>query len=145
MRVRLVLCLVGAAAGCGLAVPQITQAHRHRFRGRITATPSALAVGETTTLEGTGFPADEMIVLRECATKDFVPGRPPCNSPKMTVETDASGAFTATFQVAQCQGEKKAARPQKCYVGDYKAGTDNFELLGAAKLTVAARASSDHT
>lgn len=131
-------CLAGVAALCGLALPQFAQARK--AKPHITATPSVLAANEFTTLEGTGFPADETIVLRECATRDaqLGKGRWPCNptEPQMTVETDAAGGFTATFEVAGCQGEGKAARPQKCLVGEYKGFFDGFELLGAVKLRV---------
>ena len=122
----------------GSRSPQLAQARK--ATPHITATPNVLTANEFTTLEGTGFPADETIVLRECATRDaqFGKGRWPCNStePQMTVETDPSGAFTTAFEVAGCQGESKAARPQKCWVGDYKGFFDGFELLGALKLRV---------
>jgi len=133
-RVRwFVATLAGVVALCGSQVAQARKPKPH-----ITATPAVLAANETTTLEGAGFPADETIVLRECATRDFHPNKWPCNStePQMTVETDASGAFTATFAVAGCQGAAKAGRPQNCWVGEYKGFLDGFELLGAAKLRV---------
>ena len=136
-RIRgLSVCLAAVAAVCGFAVPQLAQAHKRKATGRITANPTVLAAGETTTLEGTGFSADEKITLRECPTKGSNAPRYPCNSTLVTVETDASGGFTATFPVTSCYGEKKSNRPQKCYVGDYKWGEDAFLLLGAVKLTV---------
>ncbi len=129
------VCLAGVVAVFGSVVPQLAQAHK-KANPRITATPSVLAANETTTLEGTGFPADETIALRECAQKVEPPFKYPCNSPELMVETNTSGGFTATFVVTQCHGEKKLTRPQKCYVGDYRHGFDSGGLWGAVKLTV---------
>ena len=117
-------------------MPGFAQAHRKRQTARITATPSVLAANKTTSLDGTGFPADKTIVLRECPTKDSGAFRYACDASEMTVETDASGGFTASFPVAACHGQKKLTRPQKCYVGDFEARFDAFLLIGAVKLTV---------
>ena len=99
-------------------------------------------VNTPTTLEGSGFPANEQIVLRECPKKGYGPEpqpivKHPCDPSEMTVETNASGTFTATFEVRSClKAEQKPTRPTKCYVGWYIKGVDTIMLVGAVKLTV---------
>jgi hypothetical protein len=142
MRVRFVPCLAGVAAVWGLAVPQFVQGRNLRPKGFIAAKPSALVVNETTMLEGTDFPANERIVLRECPKMAYGPDpmpayKHPCDPTTKTVETDASGTFTVAFQVRSClPNEQQPKRATKCYVGEYIKGVDTIMLIGAVKLTV---------
>src|SRR5271169_2200192 len=121
---RVDLCLAATVAVFGVAVPQFAQGNP-KPKGFITASPSALAVNEATTLEGSGFPSNAQIVLRECPKKAYGPNpntalKHPCDPTTTTVETDASGAFTASFQVRSClPNEQEPKRPTKCYVGEY--------------------------
>ena len=125
--------LARVAALCTVALPTIAAA---KTGPRITAKPSVVEVNEATTLTGTGFPADEKIVLKECEAKGWIAPRYPCASKSMTIKTDATGAFTATFAVSSCSGVKKPKHVHKCYIGEYEMGEDGGALIGAAKLTV---------
>jgi hypothetical protein len=158
---RLVVWVAGAAivaiagtpgpASGGVSPPKIEKAkiaragYRSKLRRRrkkgpvIVATPSVVAVNETTTLEGSGFPPDETVELRECGRSGHGPGellKHPCVS-TMSVETDTSGGFTATFPVKSClRGEKEPKHAITCEVGKYKWGVDGFLLVGAVRLSV---------
>jgi hypothetical protein len=125
--------VASVAALCTVALPAIAGA---KTGPRITAKPSVVEVNQATTLTGTGFPANEKIVLKECEATGWIAPRYPCASKSMTVKTDAIGAFTATFEVRSCSGVKQPKHLHKCYVGEYEMGEDGGALIGAAKLTV---------
>src|SRR5271169_2940091 len=115
---RSLVCLAGVVALCVLAAPQVAQGRNPKPKGFISAKPSAVLVNETTTLEGSGFPADETIVLKECPKKAYGPEpkpayKHPCDPTTMTVETDASGGFTATFEVRSPSGGTEADAPNQ--------------------------------
>jgi hypothetical protein len=101
----------------------------------IAAKPSVVEVNQATTLTGTGFAADERVMLKECARTGWLAPQYPCDSRTVTVKTDATGGFTVTFEVKSCSGVRDPEHVHKCYVGNCEMGEDGGALIGAAKLT----------
>lgn len=125
--------VAGVVAAATLLMPALVGARRGPH---ISAKPTVVAVNQATALVGTGFPADERIILKECAATGWLAPVYPCEGRSMAVKTDASGAFTARFQVSSCSGVKKPKRQHRCYVGEYEMGEDGGALIGAVKLLV---------
>lgn len=105
---------------------------------KISARPSTLMVNATTTLKGSGFPANTVIQLRECGRTFWLAPAYPCTANEASVTTDRSGRFRTTFEVGLCPEGEPGKMPNEriCYVGQLLTGEDTGSLVGAARITV---------
>ncbi len=133
--------LAFACAACAVAVVAVPAA-QGASGPKIKAMPKNVMVNSSTTLTGKGFPADTIIVLRECASTIWIVPQDPClTSNEEEVKTNAAGRFTTSFTVGLCPQSapppKKPVTERKCFIGEPKPfGEDQVELVGAAKVIV---------
>jgi hypothetical protein len=98
-------------------------------------------VTKTTTLTGSGFPANSQIRLQECGVPAWIVPQEPCDmANEITVTTGPKGRFTTPFEVQLCPRELPPKPPvtrEKCFIGERQStGEDTEGLLGAAKVIV---------
>ena len=118
----------------GLAANPADATGRH-----IVAKPSTLKVNATTTLTGTGFPANTRLPIAECSKTSWATGQFPCNSStQFLVVTDSHGHFVHKLKVTLCGGKRgPTANSQICFVGQPRpTNAKTVGLLGAVKVTV---------
>ena len=103
--------------------------------------PRSVMVTKTTTLKGSGFPANSQVRLRECGATAWIVPQEVCDTAnEITVTTGPKGRFTTEFEVDLCPRELPPKPPvtrEKCYIGEPQStGEDTEGLLGAAKVIV---------
>ncbi|MGO9320263.1 MAG: hypothetical protein ACLQBY_05620 [Solirubrobacteraceae bacterium] len=133
---NLVVC--AALAASAVAAAPVLPAQAQAKQPKITARPRTVMVDATTTLRGSGFPANTVIELRECGRTFWLAPHYPCIANEEAVATDGRGRFRATFQAGLCpEGEPgKMPTERTCYIGELVTGEDTGSLVGAAKITV---------
>lgn len=127
-----------AAVTAASALVAVAPAQALAKQPKITARPRTLMVNDTTTLKGSGFPANTVIQLRECGRTFWLAPDYPCTANEAAVTTDRSGRFRTTFQAGLCPEGEPGKMPTEriCYVGELVTGEDTGSLVGAAKITV---------
>lgn len=132
---KLIVCAATAASALAAAAP-LAQAQAKQ--PKIKARPSTLMVNTTTTLTGSGFPANTVIQLRECGRTFWLAPDYPCTENKEAVTTDRRGRFHTTFQAGLCPEGEPGKMPTEriCYIGELVTGEDTGSLIGAARITV---------
>lgn len=131
-------CAALAAAALVTAAVAQAPAQAEATQPKISARPSTLMVNATTTLKGSGFPANTVIQLRECGRTFWLAPAYPCTANEASVTTDRSGRFRTTFKVGLCPEGEPGKMPSEriCYVGELLTGEDTGSLVGAAMITV---------
>lgn len=107
----------------------------------IAAHPRSVMVTKSTTLTGSGFPANTLIRLQECGATSWIVPQEVCDTAnEITVTTGPKGRFTTPFEVQLCPRELPPKPPvtrEKCFIGEPQStGEDTAGLLGAAKVIV---------
>ncbi len=125
------------ALAASLAIAPVTVAQANSEK--IMAKPKSVMVNTDTTVKGKGFPADTMIRLEECGATFWLAPKDPCDTENaQTVETNAKGKFTSSFEVQLCPEGAPGKKPtsQICFIGVPRFGEDTGTLEPAAKVTV---------
>lgn len=126
-----------AALATSLAIVPVTAAQARSEK--IMAKPKSVMVNTDTTLKGKGFPADTMIRLEECGATFWLAPKDPCDTENaQTVDTNAKGSFTTSFEVQLCPEGAPGKKPTSeiCYIGVPSFGEDTGMLEPAARVTV---------
>jgi hypothetical protein len=106
---------------------------------KIHAKPHELMVNTETTLKGSGFPADAVLQIGECAKTFWLAPSSPClEEDVVEVVTNAKGRFETSFRAGVCpEAERVDMRTEVvCYIGQLETGEDGGRLAGAAKVIV---------
>lgn len=132
---KLIVYAAAAASALAAAAPA---AQAQARQPKIKARPSTLMVNATTTLKGSGFPANTVIQLRDCGRTFWLAPDYPCTENEAAVTTDRRGRFHTTFQVGLCPEGEPGKMPTEriCYIGELVTGEDTGSLVGAARITV---------
>jgi hypothetical protein len=132
------LALAGCAfAAAGFASPALGSSRAQA--PKITAHPKSVMIRSSTTLTGRGFPANASIELRECGTAFWLAPAEPCSTGNaITVQADAKGRFTTSFDVELCPDGHAGKHPTEriCFIGEPQSEEDTTTLVGAAKVRV---------
>jgi hypothetical protein len=134
-------CVAGLVVVAALAATAEGATTRITSAPHIRARPRSIMVNGTTTLTGTGFPANGPVHLRECGSAAWIVPEEPCDTTnEVTVMSDASGRFTTPFEVQLCPRKLPPKPPvtrEKCYIGEpHLTGEDTIGLAPAVKITV---------
>lgn len=139
LELRRVLLRAAGAFAAIVAVMPTAAAYAGSQAEKIRAHPASVMINTDTTLTGSGFPAHTTIVLEECGATRWLDPKVPCNTEnRETVETNAKGRFTASFEVELCPEGAPGRHPTTriCYIGVPKLLEDTGKLEPAAKVQV---------
>jgi Neocarzinostatin family len=102
--------------------------------------PRSAMVNTDVMVKGSGFAANADVTLAECGATFWIAPAEPCNTEnEMTVQTNAKGRFSTSFEVQLCpEPGAPASDPTKrvCYIGVPAFGEDTGMLEPAAKVKV---------
>jgi hypothetical protein len=138
-RKALLSCFAGLAAAIAAAPGAIAQGPSAAAGPHIRARPSSAMIDTHVALNGSGFPANSVVALRECGRTFWLAPTEPCDTANAKlVRTGRLGRFKTSFLVELCpEGEPgEIVTERTCFIGEPVFGEDTGMLEGAAKITV---------